>query len=446
MQGLSRRRVLRLSGASLAAATAGCLDQSESDDPTPNAGNRDGNGNGNGNDTEDDPLIDPIDDPLEATYPDNVAQFRDSLENWGYRPQETIPDAVEQAWRLPEVNTGDHSAAKASATPTSDGGLVMPGDTGIVTALTADGEVLWEADTETDGNGIHGTAVVTADTVFIGAYDGVLYAFDLETGDEVWAEKLGGSIGSSPVFDGDRVFVAVEYPDPEGSMFAVDPDTGEVLWEDAESRPTDHPHSTPAIDPNAGRLVVGANDGVLYGWQYPDLELEWTFETDPDNDTDGEIKGPIATYDGGAYFGSWDQRIYRVDLEDGTEDWSVETGGLSMTGPGIDPSLGVVFAGSHDGNLYALDAATGEEHWRFGTDSALTGCPTVCADRVVFGSKDRTLYAVEKQTGEEVWHVDHDGVVTSTPLVVDGAIYYAERAPAPEDGETDGGAYKLVEA
>jgi outer membrane protein assembly factor BamB len=297
-----------------------------------------------------------------------------------------------------------------------------------------------------EGRGIHGTPVVAEGTVYIGAYDGILYAFDAATGEKRWENQLGGSIGGSPKYDGDRIYVAVEYPDPEGSTFAVDPDTGDVLWEDGEGRPTDHPHSTPAIDPQTGTMTLGSNDGSLYAWSYPELEFEWTFETDPQNDTDGEIKAPITAYDGAAFFGSWDEHIYRVDLETGTEEWSFETGGLSMVGPGVDPTRDEIYAGSHDGNLYALDAQTGEERWRFETDRPLTGCPTVCADRIVFGSKDQTLYAVETETAEEVWHVDSDGVVTSTPRVHDGAIYYAERAPDPEEGNIDGGAYKLVAA
>ncbi|WP_247003209.1 PQQ-binding-like beta-propeller repeat protein [Halosolutus gelatinilyticus] len=424
MNDSSRRRVLTAVGACAIGLAAGCLD-SDADE----SGNAD---------------YEITADPDQGTIPDGVVQFRGSLENWGYYPEETVPDAVEEDWRVPDINTGEHTAAKASAVPRPGGGVVLPGDTGYVTALSADGEVDWRGETDMDGRGVHGTPVVADDRVYVGAYDGVFYAFDEESGDEVWSTKLGGSIGSSPKYDGRRLFMAVEYPDPDGSTFAVDPDDGEILWEDDRSRPTDHPHSTPAIDPATGTMVLGSNDGSLYAWDYPDLEFAWEFETNPENDTDGEIKGPIATYDGAAFFGSWDRRIYRVDLEDGTEDWSIETGGLSMVGPGIDPHDHVVYAGSHDGTLYALDPDTGDEYWKFGTGRPLTGCPTVCADRIVFGSKDRTLYAVEKASGDEVWRVDHEGVVTSTPLVRDGAIYYAERAPDPAHGETDGGGYKLV--
>lgn len=436
---LSRRRALRAAGIAAVTTTTGCLGSvregiASSDEP---------------------PLTERDGEVPTQTIPDGAVQFRGSVERWGYYPDERVPDAVEREWRFDELNQIDHNAAKASAVPLPDGGVVLPGDTGHVRAFEPDGEVRWTAETDFEDRGVHGTPAVVDDTVYIGAYDGICYAFDAATGEEVWQTRLGDYIGSSPLYFDDRLFVAVEYSGYDGSIFAVDPDDGAVRWEDAERRPDEHPHSTPAIDPETGTLVVGANDGLLYGWDTSTLELAWTFETDPHNDTDGEIKGPVATYDGGAFFGSWDGRIYRVDLEAGTEDWSFDTGRSAMTGPGIDPTLNAVFAGSHDGNMYAFDADTGEEAWRFGTDWRILSSPTVCADRLVFGSDDRTLYAVAKRSGEEVWHVDLDGYVSSTPLVYDGAIYVAERAPNPPDPEedqdeseidTDGGGYKFVAA
>ncbi|MXR52769.1 PQQ-binding-like beta-propeller repeat protein [Halovenus sp. WSH3] len=418
---VSRRALLATGTAAATAAVAGCQAPGALPEPAERVAN-----------------------PEEQTVVEGANQFRHSLENWGYYPEQTVPDAVEVDWRIPEHNTDDHSAAKASAVPLPEGGVVFPGDTGYLTALTPDGEIRWQQETDMEGNGIHGTPVVADGAVYIGAYDGIFYAFDAATGERLWETELGDSIGGSPTYDGDLLYVAVEYADPEGSTFAVDPASGEVVWEDPEHRPTDHPHSTPAIDRDTGTMVLGSNDGLLYAWEYPSLEFKWTFETDPQNGTDGEIKEPITVYDGAAFFGSWDQHIYRVDLETGTMDWSFETGGLSMVGPGVDPRRDEIYAGSHDGNLYALDGGTGEMRWQFETGAALTGCPTVCSDRIVFGSKDRRLYAVEIETAEEVWHVDSDGVVTSTPRVHDGAIYYAERAPDPEDGERDGGAYRLV--
>jgi outer membrane protein assembly factor BamB len=418
---LSRRAVL--AGTAAIAATAGCQAPGVEELPEPAEG---------------------VPNPESQTVVEGASQFRHSLENWGYYPDQQVPDAVEIDWRQPEHNTGTHTAPKASAVPLPDGGVVFPGDTGHLTAFTADGEIRWQQETDMDGRGIHGTPVVARGTVYIGAYDGVLYAFDAESGEKQWENKLGDAIGGSPAYDGERLFVAVEYHDPEGSTFAVDPDSGDVRWEDDQHRPTNHPHSTPAIDPKTGTMVLGSNDGSLYAWEYPELEFKWSFETSPQNGTNGEIKAPITVYDGAAFFGSWDQHIYRVDLDSGSEDWSFATGGLSMVGPGVDPRRDEIYAGSHDGNLYALDGRTGEKRWQFETGGPLTGCPTVCGERIVFGSKDRTLYAVEIETAQEQWHVHSDGVVTSTSRVHDEGIYYAERAPDPDDGDTDGGAYRLT--
>lgn len=366
------------------------------------------------------------------------AQFRGGLRRRGIYPEARVPETATVDWRLPGVNTGDHTAAKASPIRAPTGDIVVPGDTGDLRAVAPDGEVRWTAETDTDGRGIHGTPAIANGAVYVGAYDGALYAIDLETGERHWRAPLGGAIGSSPGYRDGTVYIAVEFHPPDGSMFAVDAVTGEVEWEG--ERPTDHPHSTAAIDREAGRLVVGSNDGTLYAWTYPDLEFEWAFETG------GAIKGPVAVHDGSAVFGSWDERVYRVDLATGEEEWRVATDGLVMSGPSIEPSTGTVYVGSHDSRLYALDLATGAERWRFDTGGRLLGCPTVTAESVLAGSYDRHLYAVDKREGTERWRVAADGWVTSTPLVTDDGVYFTDRASSDylEDGEGPTGAlYRL---
>ena len=362
------------------------------------------------------------------------AQFRGGLRRQGFRDA-AVPASVEEAWRVGELNTGEHTAAKASALLAPTGDVVVPGDNGEVWALSPGGERRWSASVEETERGIHGTPAIANGAVYVGAYDGALYAFDLEGGERIWRRKLGGSIGSSPAYHDGTVYIAVEYPDPSGSVFAVDALDGGVEWED--DRVTDHPHSTIAIDREAGRLVVGANDGTLYGWEYPELEFAWTFETG------GEIKGPIATADGGAFFGSWDGRIYRVGLAAGEEEWAFAADDMVMMGPAIRD--GVVYVGSHDTNLYALDAERGEERWRFDTDGSLIGCPVVTPGSVLVGSNAGSLYCVARErgstaaVGEAIWRASATGRVSSTPLVTHDGIYFTDRA----SDEGSGSVYKL---
>lgn len=371
--------------------------------------------------------------PLAETALDEHAftQFRGGIRNRGYVDR-AVPDAVAVDWALP-INRGDHTAAKSTPVATPDGDVVIASDTGTVRRVTPTGEVVWRADVEETTRGVHGTSVVANDTVYVGAYDGALYAFDLADGARRWRTKLGDAIGSSPIYYNGIVYVAVEYYTPSGSVAAVAAGSGDLLWMDR--RPPNHPHSTVAIDRETGRLVVGANDGVCYAWTFPALDPAWTFETG------GPIKGPIAVHDGTAIVGSWDHTVYGIDLSDGTRRWSFETDADVMSGPAVDPD-GTVYVGSHDSNLYALDSADGSERWRFSTGGWLIGSVTAARERVLVGSYDTRLYAVEKATGEEAWHVAGDGQATSAALVRDDAVYYAERAG---DGQP-GNLYRLVPA
>jgi len=406
---LDRRAFLRGAGAAAAAGLAGCVNA---------------------------PAADPsarFDHP--AADASATATFRGDLRNRGFRPGATVPASVEAAWTLPDVNVGEHTAPKAGAVRDPAGNYLLPGDDGAVRSVTVDGEVNWLSRTEAADRGIHGTPTVANGHAYVGAYDGALYAFDLDTGRRVWRNRLGDAIGASPTYHEGTLYTAVEYGDPTGSGFGVDAVTGREVWRD--DRPTDHPHSTPAIDTDAGHFVFGANDGRCYGWSFPTMERRFAFETG------GPIKGPVTIHDGGAFFGSWDSFVYRVDLADGTEDWSVETGDLVMGGIAADPDRDVVYAGGHDGILRALDAATGEAVWTYDAGGWLIGSVTTTGDTVLVGSNGGRLHAVRADDGERRWTYDPPGGdVSSDPYVDADGVVVSARATDDESGH----AVRLVAA
>jgi outer membrane protein assembly factor BamB len=352
-----------------------------------------------------------------------TATFRGGPARRGFYPDREAPTEPTVEWEH-TLNTGDHTAAKASVVPLrpgteADDAVVTAGDTGTLSAFDGDGTVLWETDLTDAQRGIHGTPTVAGDTVYVGAYDGVLYAVDRETGESRFEVQLGDAIGSSPIYYDGSVYVAVEYIPADGSLFVVDARTGRV--EADLAAPDDHPHSTCALAPAADRVVVGANDGTLYAWRLSDHAPAWEF------DTGDAIKGPVAVHDGAAFVGSWDDYLYRVDLGDGTADWEYETGYRVMSGPGIDPRRGTVYVGSQDDHLHAVDADSGTARWRYDADGWITGCPSVVGECVLVGSYDRCLHALDP-AGEPVWTLDLAGEVTASARPVDGRVYVAERA------------------
>ncbi|ELZ17859.1 pyrrolo-quinoline quinone [Haloterrigena salina JCM 13891] len=411
--GLSRRRLLGASAGAAAAGLAGCVGV---DLPTTLGGRLDG--------TED------------------VSLFQNGLRRLGYYPDETVPESVSVNWSFP-INAADHTAAKSSPVPTPDGEtIVFGGDTGKVCAYAPSGDLRWATQTDATEKGFHGSAAIVGDIAFIGGYDGDLYALDTESGDIVWRTRsedgdLDGplAIGSSPAYHDGSLYLISEYAPPSsGALWEIDPETGDPTWSD--DRIWGQAHPSPTIDLETGRILAGSNDGVVYCWEYPSLEFAWSFRADADGEEQAggafrkgaQIKGTVAAHDGYGYVGSWDGNFYCLDLEDGTEEWSFETGKVIMSNPAVDTDADVVYMGSDDDYVYALDAKSGEELWSTDVGGRVIGALTVTAETVLAGSYDSHLYALDKETGDQRWRVQNRGRVTSAAVPVDGRIYYAERA------------------
>lgn len=360
-------------------------------------------------------------------------QFRQGLQNNGYIDV-SVPERVTVAWRLP-TNRGAHTASKGSPVQTPAGNLIIADDTGRVRSVTPDGTIRWARQITGAQRGSHGTPAIANETAYIGAYDGTVTALALETGTTRWQETVGDAVGASPTYYDGRLYVAVEHATPSGSVVAMDAGTGVRTWRGGQ--PTDHPHSTVAVDRDHGRLLVGSNDGHCYAWSFPELREQWTY------DTGGAVKAPIAVADGIAVVPSWANTLTGLDVTDGTPLWTVDTDGKCMCAPAVHD--GTVYAGSHDHTLYAVDLATGQLVWTRAVGGSITGSAVATRDRVLVGAYDGRLYAVDRADGTIAWTAEARGEVTGAPLVTDGAIYVTGRA-AGGDPDSPGMCYKLVRA
>ncbi len=133
-----------------------------------------------------------------------------------------------------------------------------------------------------------------------------LIAEDLTGGDRGWIFEIGYAAYSTPVIEGDRIFLGsfefawcLPLEDPDGSGFIEEE---EVIW----STPTHdfQGGSSPLI---AGNLMfIGSDDYNLYCLDKNTGDLEWTFPTE------GYVYSSPALYNGSVYFGSNDRSVYCV--------------------------------------------------------------------------------------------------------------------------------------
>ncbi|WP_144798345.1 outer membrane protein assembly factor BamB family protein [Halorubrum depositum] len=416
----TRRDWLRVAGGVGVAGLAGCsaLGGDPSDDGD------DGESDFEGADL-------PLDLDGRAQSPEGLtSQFRQGLRNHGHIDA-TIPETVDVEWAVP-ANRGDHTASKGSPMLAPSGDVLVADDTGRIQSIATDGEPNWSTSISDDDRGSHGTPAIADGTAYVGTYDGVVSAVSVADGEILWQTDVGDAAAASPTYHEGRLYVAVEYATPSGTVVVMDAESGDVEWRD--DRPTDHPHSTVAVDLERDRFLFGSNDGNVYAWSFSDRERAWTY------DTGGDVKAPIAVSRGIAVVPSWAETVTAVDVADGTGLWEFETDDMVMCAPAVHD--GTAYVGSHDGNVYAIDLATGEEEWSTPVNGWVTGSVTATNEHVLAGSYDAHLYALDRADGSVTWAVEGRGDVTSAPYVTDDAIYYAERAP--EGSDEAGMCYKLA--
>ncbi len=353
-------------------------------------------------------------------------QYRSEVTHAGVAPPgTTVGPGIALYWNSTPLAIGTYTASKSS--PTVDEKYIYIGvDDGQLYALNkTNGEIVWSFKThkyfkemnQTDPNhrGIHGTACYDEEYVYVGDYSGYNYCLDKETGTLVWENKLGGSIGASPVLYNEYLFTAVEFPTPNGKIFVQNKSDGSVVWETEYLG--NHPHSSVTIDPTRGYCFVGANNGYFFCFDFVNKEQVWKYKTG------GEIKSTAAVAGDLVYITSWDYKLHAFWIENGTQHFTFSTKERTMSSPSVWD--GKVYFGSHDDILYCINAFTGEKYWSYKTGGSITSSPTVVGDTgvVLIGSKDRKVHMLDARDGEHLWSYETTGWVTSVPTATGNALY-----------------------
>jgi len=258
--------------------------------------------------------------------------------------------------------------------------------------------------------------------VYIGSFDGKIYALDGQTGTKRWEFATKGKVLSSPAI-GDHGVVYVGGADPDTNIYALDGQTGELRWKYATGGVIG---SSPAIGPNQ-KLYVGSVDKKMYCFDSQTGFKHWEFLT-----RDKVWSSPAVGIDGTIYFGSYDGSVYALDGDTGVKRWEFVTAGAVQSSPAIGAD-GTVYVGSFGKKIYALDGKTGAKRWERATWDKVYSSPVVDSNGTVylgsFGSFESGLYALDARTGKRLWGFSMgQRVVGSALLGADGTIYIGVNA------------------
>jgi outer membrane protein assembly factor BamB len=239
----------------------------------------------------------------------------------------------------------------------------------------------------------------------------------------VWTVNGKSLLEFPPVVAYDRVYIATN----RGLFFAIDAKTGNVDWRLNFKRCTaSSPHVAdgvvyqPLMDPSPCARHNESAPGFMVAMDAESGEVLWRFKA-------GVIETPPLLVDGILYFGSWDKKIYALDIQTRKPVWTYETGDKVKDGPAF--ARGTIFIGSYDGNVYALDAKTGKLHWKAAAQSRLGGqgnwyaTPAVAYGRVFIGNTDGKMYAFGAKSGKLLWVKGTGGYIYSSAGVWEKTVY-----------------------
>jgi outer membrane protein assembly factor BamB len=327
---------------------------------------------------------------------------------------------------------------------------------GLVEALNAQtGAVVWKASSFATG----GRPVVSNGTLYIGADDGTVRAFDAATGAPRWSFTRTVGVGSQLGLDG---YVAVSgdtvvVTSDSGAVYALDAATGKQRWLYPMPTAQTNIYTTPALAFGLVYVTSGGLNGAVYALDMTTGKVRWTaaqqggFDGQPvivgdtlyaganDPDTvhayDAKTGASRWSYNTGAlvvarpavgadtvYVGAQDSTVYAIRTADQSLAWKFATGGNAPTpliGTGAAPVLDgqTLYVGSQGGVVYALDATTGKPQWQVALNSAVDAPPTVLDGTLFITAEAGDVVALRASDGASIWHVRAGGNITAATLV-----------------------------
>ena len=276
------------------------------------------------------------------------------------------------------------------------------------------------------GDYIEFPGVAADGRVFVTQEHGRFFAIDGETGRVLWSRQYRNCNASSPLVRGDVVYVAfLPRPCPHGPRDApglvvgVNAKTGKEVWRFTGSGPSESSLLS------VGRLLYfGSWDQKMYAVDIPTRRVRWATELD------GEIDGSPAYVDGTIFVGTNAGSMYALAARTGAERWRSRSYSHFPRGreyfyatPAV--AYGRVFAGNTDGWVYAFGAETGHLLWAQQAGTYVYTAPAVWNQTVYVGSYDGKIYAFDAGTGRLRWTYEATGSIHGAPTVMNGLLYFS---------------------
>jgi outer membrane protein assembly factor BamB len=268
--------------------------------------------------------------------------------------------------------------------------------------------VLWKFSAGKDGP-FEANAVVADGTVYVGSFDGNLYAIDANTGKKKWAYKTELGFSAAAAVNNGRVFAG----DADGVVVCLNADSGEKVWEFTTGGEIDG-----GLNFYQDKLLVGSQDATLYCLSCETGEKVWEFKI-------GDQIRALPTVAGNRCFlAGCDGKLHVVDLDTGTAAGTIDIDSPTGCTPAVVDKL--VFFGTEGSTFFAIHWADQSVAWKFTSERNLSYRASAAAtpQAVVIGGRDKQVLAFEPATGKVQWRYTARHRVDSSPVISGKVVYF----------------------
>jgi outer membrane protein assembly factor BamB len=305
--------------------------------------------------------------------------------------------------------------------PAGDGSRIYAASRdGIVTAFDPEsGNQIWRRKLETELSAGPG---VGEGRLAVATKDGFGIVLDAATGDEIWRADIAGESLATPLIKNDTVvFQTIDNRLDARSLF-----DGRERWSIVQSTPALTMRGSSSPISVGTTVIAGFDSGRVVAANVNTGVVVWEMLLSPpqgrsDLDRLSDIDGAIAVVGQDLYVSGYQGRLAALASESGQVLWSREVSSYE----GIAADWNSVYTVSDDGEVIAMTRSNGTEIWR--NDSLLRREPTLpipFATTVVVGDFEGYLHFFSGIDGEPVARERlGSDAITSDPLVVAGRLY-----------------------
>jgi outer membrane protein assembly factor BamB len=252
--------------------------------------------------------------------------------------------------------------------------------------------------------------------------NGHAFALDADSGKVLWKRRVAQLNASAPAYAHHRVFVANLVP---GQVLALNAKSGHTEWKKELGSRTE---SSPIVIGN--KVVFGDEAGTLYAVDRRNGHTKWSAQLS------GAIKAAPAYHHGILFVGDYGGTMSAINSHNGNIKWQSGSQGVAFGGTGAFYStpavaFGRVYSGNNDSRVYSFQEDNGSLAWSHSTGGYVYSSPTVAntpntPPTVYIGSYDGNLYAIDAKSGETRWSQPTGGRVIGSPGAVGQIVYVAE--------------------